>query len=58
MQQYIKDHIITFLDTHNIINENHHGSQKYYSTSTALASINHHLINNYYNDTDQPQCSL
>ena len=47
-QQYLKDHLISYLDTNNIILNEHHGSRKFHSTTTALAIIHHHLNNYYY----------
>ena len=49
-QQYLKDHLMSYFELHNIIRKEHHGSLKYHSTSTALAEIYHHLMNNYHND--------
>ena len=34
-----------------MILDDHHGSRKYHSTTTALAAINHQLQTNYHNDT-------
>ena len=49
IEQYLKDQLIDFLDIHNIINEQHHGSRIDHSTLTALSCINHKLITNYHN---------
>ena len=49
-QHYIKEHLLSFLDIHNIINKNHYGSRKGHSTSSALASINHIINNHYHNN--------
>ena len=49
-QQYLKEHLIAYLDTNNIILNEHHGSQNFHSTSTALSVIHHHLNNNYYSN--------
>ena len=49
IEQYLKDQITDFLDIHNIIVEQHHGSRIDYSTLTALSCINHKLITNYHN---------
>ena len=49
VEQYFKDCLIQHFDINNIILKNHHGSRKNHSTLTALATINHHLTNKYYN---------
>ena len=49
-QQYIKDHLISFLDIHDIIIKDHHGSRKDHFTFTALASIYHYLNNHYHHN--------
>ena len=49
-QQYIKNHIVAFFDTNNVIIDNHHGSRKNHSTVTALAAINHHMVTSYHNN--------
>ena len=49
-QQYLKDHLNSFFEVHNIINSDHHGSRKSHSTTTALASIQHITSTHYYNN--------
>ena len=42
-QQYLKKHLLSFLELHNVINQDHHGSRKDHSTTTAQASINNSI---------------
>ena len=39
IEEHIKVQMTEFLETNNIINENHHGGLKNHSTITALAQI-------------------
>ena len=48
VEQHLKNCLIDHLEANNIILQNHHGSLKHHSTTTALASINHHLNTNYH----------
>ena len=50
VEQFFKDCLIEHLEANNCIIKNHHGSIKGHSTLTALASINHHLTQNYYSN--------
>ena len=50
VEQHLKNCIIDHLVANNIFLSNHHGSLKHHSTTTALASINHHLNTNYHNN--------
>ena len=49
-QQYIKEHLLAYLDINNIILNQHHGSRKFHSTTTELSVIHHHINNNYHNN--------
>ena len=50
VEQYLKDCLVEFCDINNIIIKNHNGSRKKHGTDTALASIQHNLVSNYYMD--------
>ena len=40
---------MSFLELHNVINQDHHGSRKDHSTTTALAAINNSINIHYHN---------
>ena len=48
IEQYLKDNMMEFIEYNEIILNNHHGSRKLHSTTTALASIHNNLTHNYY----------
>ena len=48
VEQHLKDCMTDILDTHDIILNNHHGSRKLHSTTTALATIYDHTYDKYY----------
>ena len=50
VEQHLKNCIIDHMEANNVILSNHHGSLKHYSTTSALASINHHLNTHYHNN--------
>lgn len=51
VEQFLKDQLNDFLEIHNIINDQHHGSHKEHSTLTALALMNHKLLTKYHNNS-------
>ena len=50
IEQYFKECMLDNLEINNVIIKNHHGSLKNHSTLTALASINHNLTTQYYDN--------
>ena len=39
VEEFIKQHLVSYLEYNNITHDNHHGSRKHHSTMTALAQI-------------------
>merc|ERR1712177_90360 len=47
VEEFLKEQLSEFIDANSIILPDHHGSRKDFSTMTAIACLNHQLINNY-----------
>ena len=51
IETYILSHLIPFLNTNNIIDDNHHGGRAKHATTSALAQISHRICTGYEKKT-------